>query len=354
MKKVSLLGAGGFIGSHLIKELLSKDTYFIEAVDINSTKIEDFLKHPRINYSTIDINDLDKVTPIIKNSDHVVLLAAICNPSQYNTKPLDVIEINFFHAMKIIELCSSLNKPILSFSTSEVYGRTLGSYIKDKVNLKLPENKHLYELREDESPLIMGPIHNQRWIYASAKELLERIMFAYGEEGRLHYSIVRPFNFIGPQMDFLPGIEGEGIPRVLACFVSALLRDENLELVDGGENLRVFTDIRDAVKGIVKIIEKPLKSKNQIFNIGNPENEISIKSLAVKMKTIYEEISGEPSKSKITTVSSLEFYGKGYEDSDRRVPIIDKATKILNWSPEITLDECLKETLKFYYNKYKK
>ena len=88
--------------------------------------------------------------------------------------------------------------------------------------------------------LFLGPVHRERWSYACAKQLLERLIWAHGHHGRLSFTIVRPFNVIGTRMDYLPGIDGEGIPRVFASFMAALLRQEELLLVDGGEQKRAL------------------------------------------------------------------------------------------------------------------
>ncbi|KAI8012317.1 UDP-D-apiose/UDP-D-xylose synthase 1 [Camellia lanceoleosa] len=95
------------------------------------------------------------------------------------------------------------------------------------------------------SSYIFGSIEKQRWSYACAKQLIERLVYAEGAENGLEFTIVRPFNWIGPRMDFIPGIDGpsEGVPRVLACFSNNLLRREPLKLVDGGQSQRTFVYI---------------------------------------------------------------------------------------------------------------
>jgi UDP-apiose/xylose synthase len=172
---------------------------------------------------------------------------------------------------------------------------------------------------EDTTPLVLGPVRAQRWCYASAKQLLERTLYAYGFEHGLRYTIVRPFNFIGPRMDFVPGVDGEGIPRVLACFMGALMKHEPLKLVDGGRSMRVFTHIDDAVDGVMAILDRPGQAQGQIFNLGNPQNEISIADLAETMIGLYRELRPESAEEEfgIETVSGDEFYGEGYEDCDR-------------------------------------
>jgi UDP-apiose/xylose synthase len=102
------------------------------------------------------------------------------------------------------------------------------------------------------------------------------------------------------------------------------------------------------------IIQKPEKADGEIFNVGNPGNECTIAQLACRMADIYKKISGKDvgDKIEIVDVPSGQFYGKGYDDSDRRVPDISKAKKLLGWSPSIGLDEALARTIGAYVDEY--
>lgn len=120
---------------------------------------------------------------------------------------------------------------------------------------------------EDSTPLIMGPINEHRWIYASAKQLLERVLHAYGVEKNFNYTIIRPFNFVGPKIDYLPS-EKDGNPRVFSHFIDALLYGKPMKLVDGGKNLRGYTYIDDAIDCIVRILDNPNSvCDREIFNV---------------------------------------------------------------------------------------
>jgi UDP-apiose/xylose synthase len=194
----------------------------------------------------------------------------------------------------------------------------------------------------------LGPVQKQRWTYACAKQLLERLVYAYGMEGQLPFTIVRPFNFIGPRMDYLPTVEGEGVPRVMACFMDALLFNKPLRLVEGGTNRRAFTDIRDATDAVIAMLKNPDNAKGQIFNIGHPGNEVTIRELAEKMVSLYPALSGKPlpPNCRLENVTAKEFYGADYEDSDRRIPDISLAQRLLDWRPKIALDNALENTMK--------
>lgn len=345
---IAIVGCGGFIGSHLIDSLLAATPYRIVGIDIVSAKIGRHLDNDRFTFVNADMHDTAAVRPWIEQCGTAVFLAAICTPSLYTTKPLAVIDVNCTGTIPLVSLCAQAGTRLVYFSTSEVYGRTAASAAEGE-----DEAAHL--LREEESPFILGPVAAQRWSYACAKQLVERYIYACGQERRLDYTIVRPFNFIGPRMDFVPGIDGEGIPRVLACFLSALLKGEPLKLVDGGKNRRCFTYIDDAVEAIVKIIGNPRRSRGHIFNIGNPANEITIADLALLMTEIWRRIVPEACEKEILIepVPAAGFYGPGYEDSGRRLPDISKARTILGWEPRTGLETALTSTIRAFVDRYR-
>lgn len=352
-EKICVLGCGGFIGSHLTRALLNEKNYWIEGIDIDFTKLDDIIDHPRFKGHQQNIFDFENIKYIIQQCDTVINLIALCNPALYNTRPIDVIDINFNKPYELVKFCSKHQKRLIHFSTSEVYGKTIQG-IAGSDELKHPDDPKNYMLKEDSTNMILGPVSAQRWSYAAAKQLLERLIYAYGFEKDLEYSIIRPLNFIGPRMDYIPGIDGDGIPRVLACFMEALIFNKPLKLVDGGKNKRTFTYIDDAIDAVIRLVKHREESNGHIFNIGNPDNECSVRELAEKMITIYQEIAFHPPDvpSKIEEVSSKEFYGDGYEDSDRRVPDISKAREILGWNPQTGLNKALHLSMKDYITRY--
>lgn len=347
---IAIIGCGGFIGSHLLDRVLSTTTYRVIGVDIAYQKIARHLDNPRFTFVNKDMHDARAMQAVIKKSGTVFMLAAICNPSLYNTRPLEVIDVNSIGSLPLVALCAETGARLVYFSTSEVYGRTAASLTG------ADGDPAQVLLHEDRSPLILGPVSAQRWCYACAKQLMERSIFAYGKERGLNYTIVRPFNFIGPRMDFLPGIDGEGVPRVLACFLSALMSCTPLQLVDGGRNRRAFTYIDDAIDACMILLEREAAAKGQIFNIGNPANETTIADLALLMIRIWNEIGPggacNAAANGTRVVSAEDFYGQGYEDSDRRVPAIDKARALLGWEPKTGLETALRVTMQAYLDHY--
>ena len=350
--RLIILGCGGFVGSHLLDRLLKRDDIEIEGWDPESEKIEAHLRHPRFTLhkvTCIDGAELERLEKSLENADVLINLAAICNPSQYNTKPLDVIRSNLFDSYPIVELCARANKWLVYFSTSETYGRTLSSYMKTDSN-----DPDLYELKEDETPMIMGPVRNQRWTYACAKQMMERIIYAHHSTTGMPFTVVRPLNFFGPRMDHMPRSGEEGAPRVLVCFMSALLKREPMKLVDGGHARRTIVAIEEAVEAIELMLDRPEKSKNRAFNIGNRANEVTMRQLAETMRDVYAEITGDPSyrNHPIVDVSSADFYGKGYEDCDRRMPDVSRAKECLGWEARRNLRDILLVTMRDYHDRY--
>lgn len=350
--RLLILGCGGFVGSHLLDRLLNRSDIEIEGWDPDGSKISGHVGHPRLTFhqvSCIDGAELRHLESSLAGADALINLAAICNPSQYNTHPLDVIRVNLFDSYPVVEACARANKWLIYFSTSEVYGRTLSSYMKTET-----DDPDLYELRENQTPLIMGPVTNQRWTYACAKQMMERIIYAHHSTTGMPFTFVRPLNFFGPRMDYIPRTDGEGVPRVLACFMAALLREQPMKLVDGGHARRTIVAVEEAVEAIERMLDRPAQAQNRTFNIGNRNNEVTMRALAELMREIYAEITGEPKyrDHPIIDVSGEEFYGPGYEDCDRRMPDVTQANTLLGWYPKRNLREILLPTMRDYCTRY--
>jgi UDP-apiose/xylose synthase len=343
--KILVLGASGFIGSHLVKGLLDKNKYKITAVDITSEKVKKITgkNFKVINFKRIDISkEKDKLKKIIKNNDLVVNLIAIANPGIYVKDPLRTFKLDFSDNLDIIESCVKYKKRLIHFSTSEVYGKSGATYLKNK--------KFLFN--EEKSNLIVGPINKHRWIYSCSKQLLERVIHAYGIQKDLNYTILRPFNYIGPLIDFLPS-EKDGCPRVFSFFIDALMYNKPMYLVNGGEAKRCYTYIKDATEAHIKVIENKYNLCNkQIINVGNINNEISIKELAILMRNIYKNNFNTQKKlPPMISISGEEFYGEGYDDSDRRLPDTRKIKKLTGWEAKCNIQKMLYESMEYYINK---
>ena len=353
-KTVCIVGVAGFIGSHLLEKIIRERTWNVVGCDmVSPLKIQQLLGAEkkwagRFSFTQMDIvKEPAKLKELIKQSDVVINLAAICNPSEYIKQPVNTINSNFTDAIDCINFCVEFNKHLIHFSTCEIYGRTLSSY-----GLPASDPKN-YILDEETTPMIMGPVSAQRWCYACAKQLVERLIYANGTQNGLKFTIVRPYNWIGPRMDYIPGVDGkdDGQPRVLASFMTALMKEEPLVLVNGGEVFRTFCAVEDAIDAVCKMVEAPEKSQGHAFNVGNPDNNIKVSDLAEMMINMYSEITGKP-KGTTRTVSGVEYYGPGYEDSDLRIPSMRLIEQQLGWTPPTSLKSAMEATMKVFIEKY--
>jgi UDP-apiose/xylose synthase len=339
-KRIAVLGAGGFLGSHLVPGLIERFGCEIDAVDLDLRKLEH--EDPRICRILGSVTEPGLVADVTRRADVVLSLTALCNPAQYSTIPLEVIDSSFTDLLPMVKECERQRLRLIHFSTAEVYGRHALDAAGDRCA----------KMSEDDSCLLMGPVHLERWTYACAKQLLERVIWASGRHGNLPFTIIRPFNTIGPRMDFLPGIDGEGTPRVLACFMARLLRGEPLELVDGGAQKRAFMCVTDMVEAVTRVVARPAACAGQILNLGNPENDVSIAELARLLARVFGEHSPHAPRARFSSVSAREFYGPGYDDTPERIPDVRKAERLLDWQPTRTLAAMLPEIVRDYIRRY--
>ena len=346
--KILNLGAGGFIGAHLTGALLAHG-HEVSGVDTHDDKLDDLIDRPGFTFLKLDISapgfPLDR---LVEDADLVIDLVAYANPGIYVLRPLDVFQLNFTENLKIANACVRANRRLIQFSSCEVYGKTAAAVWGDR--LDDPDDPDWAVFNEDETNFIMGPVGKHRWIYACAKQLLERVLHAHGLAGELNYTIIRPFNIIGPRIDYLPS-ETDGVPRVFSYFMEALFDGTPMKLVDGGGQRRCYTYIDDAVDCCRRIVENSGGVCDcQIFNIGAPGNEVSIRELAELMRDIYEAEFAKPGDrlAEIVEVPAEEFYGPGYDDSDRRIPDIGKARRLLGWEPRTGVRSTLEQTMSYY------
>jgi UDP-apiose/xylose synthase len=330
--KIAVLGAGGFIGSHLVEHLLATTNYDLLGMDREQDKLEG-ISDARFRFYAGDIReDTHLLDRLVSRADVVVDLVAYANPSIYVSAPLDVIDVNFLGNLDIVDRCVEHGTRLIQYSSAEVYGK-----------FATPEGL----ISEDSEELVYGAIDKSRWIYACAKQLLERIIHAHGSAGDLEYTLIRPFNFIGSRFDYLVPPRAMGGPRVFAHFMSALLSGGPIYLVDGGEQNRAFCHIADACEAFSAILHQPDLARNEIFNVGNPGNDTTIRDLAELMAAVYIELTGERPASEVVSVSGEQFYGPGYEDGYRWAPDVRKMGR-LGWTPTHDLRSTLRSAMAYY------
>jgi nucleoside-diphosphate-sugar epimerase len=336
--RVLILGVNGFIGNALTERILNTTDWIVSGLDIASDKIAPFLGHARFTYLEGDIAiNKEWIEYQIKKCDVVLPLVAIATPTAYVRQPLAVFELDFEENLRIVKQAVRYKKRVVFPSTSEVYGMC-------------PDP----EFDEEVSPLVYGPIRKQRWIYSCSKQLLDRVIWAYGEEEGLRFTLFRPFNWIGPHLDDIDSPK-EGSSRVLTQFLHNVLYGEPIKLVDGGSQRRSFTYISDGIDCLMKILEnRDGAADGGIFNVGNPANDLSVRELArrlVETVAVHPAFGPRARQTPIVEVDSGDYYGPGYQDILTRVPSINRARTLLGWEPKVGLEEALRLTVDFYLSK---
>jgi nucleoside-diphosphate-sugar epimerase len=335
MKKICILGVNGFIGHHLSKRLLADTDHEVYGMDMSSERVADLVDNRRFHFFEGDITiNREWIEYHVRKCDVILPLVAIATPATYVQQPLKVFELDFEANLPIVRSCVKYGKRVLFPSTSEVYGMSRDA-----------------EFDPYKSELVLGPIDKQRWIYSCSKQLMDRVIYAYGSMGQLDFTLFRPFNWIGAGLDSIHTPK-EGSSRVITQFFGHIVRGEAIKLVDGGAQKRAFTYIDDGIAALMKIIEnRDGVATGQIYNVGNPANNYSVRSLAQMMLELakcYPEYRDSAAKVKLVEVTSGEYYGKGYQDVQNRVPAIGNTMKDLGWAPKVDMPTALKHIFDAY------
>jgi len=335
MKKICILGVNGFIGHHLSNKILADTDYEVYGMDMSSERVRELTQNKRFHFFEGDITiNREWIEYHIRKCDVILPLVAIATPATYVREPLKVFELDFEANLPIIRSCVKYGKRVLFPSTSEVYGMC-----KDE------------QFDPYASDLVLGPIDKQRWIYSCSKQLMDRVIYAYGSMGQLDFTLFRPFNWIGSGLDSIHTPK-EGSSRVITQFLGHIVRGEPIQLVDGGAQKRAFTYIDDGISALMKIIEnKDGVASGKIYNVGNPKNNYSVRELAEMMLALaatYPEYRKNAAKVKLVKTSAGKYYGKGYQDVQNRVPKIDNTMQELGWKPKVDMKAALKHIFDAY------
>jgi nucleoside-diphosphate-sugar epimerase len=332
--KILILGANGFIGSRLTETILEQTDWEVFGMDVGDDKLTDVLDHERFGFLEGDVTiNREWIEYHVKKCDVVIPLVAIANPAEYIKQPLKVFELDFEANLAVVRHVVKYGKRLIFPSTSEVYGMSPDSV-----------------LDEATSNMVYGPIDKQRWIYAASKQLMDRVIYAYGEHEGLDYTLFRPFNWIGPKLDNVME-QKEGSSRLFTQFISNVIFRKPIQLVDGGLQSRSFTFVDDGVDCLMRIIRNENGcASGKIFNVGNPDNNVSVADLAtviIDAFRSYPDYVDHAENAKIVEVSSKEYFGKGYQDIQTRVPSINAAWESLGWKPKYDLKTAIRLTLDY-------
>ena len=335
MLKVLILGVNGFIGHHLTRRIVETTDWQVFGMDMQSDRVAPWLDHPRFHFFEGDITiNKEWIEYHVRKCDVVLPLVAIATPAMYVLDPLRVFELDFEANLAIVRHCVKYRKRVVFPSTSEVYGMCDDA-----------------EFDPERSPLVYGPIAKTRWIYACSKQLLDRVIHAYGQQHDLDFTLFRPFNWVGPGLDSLHTAK-EGSSRVITQFLGHIVRGEPIHLVDGGSQRRCFTDIDDGVDALMSIlVNRYGRALGKIYNIGNPANDLSVRELAEAMLAMAgtrPEYRERAARVHLRETSSGDYYGAGYQDIQRRVPAIANTMRDLDWSPRIDMRQALERLFDHY------
>jgi len=330
MKKILVLGVNGFIGHHLVKRILSTTQWEVYGMDLSTHRLGEWARHARMHITLGDITQqAGWIDEHIRQCDVVLPLVAIATPATYVTQPLQVFELDFEANLPIVRATVAHRKHLVFPSTSEVYGMCPDTVFDP-----------------DQSPLVCGPVNKPRWIYACSKQLMDRVIWAYGMQAGLNFTLFRPFNWIGPGLDSMEAAQA-GRSRVVTRFLYQIAQGEPIHLVDGGGQKRAFTDIDDGIDALMRIIENPQGVvSGKIYNIGNPANCFSIRELARKMCAIAPEFAAYAESVRrvnLVEVASGDYYGKGYQDVQHRVPEISNTMSDLDWTPKTDISTAIRK-----------
>ena len=310
-----ITGGAGFIGSYLAEKLFARGDQVVVFDNLSTGSASNLVGiKDKIKFEQGNILDKAAIDRLVSESDYVVHLAAALGVFNIVNKPLESLKTNLQGSEVVLEACDKYRKPVLVASTSEIYGKN------DKVPLNEVDDR------------IIGHPLKSRWSYSEAKAVDESLAYFYYLENKLPIRIVRFFNTVGPRQ---VGHYGMVVPR----FVSAALMNEPLAVYGSGDQIRCFCHVDDAVRALLLVMDSE-KAVGEVFNVGNNQ-QITIMELAKKVI----ELTG--SSSTIEKIAYEKAYPEGFEDMQRRVPDISKIKQVLGWTPEINLDQIIKDIAAF-------
>lgn len=318
---VMVTGAAGFLGKiflyyfqYLNQDYLLNNPVKVLALDnfiIGSPILSEFDDDKNITVIRHDITQPFNLINLHRNQkiDYIISAAGIASPSLYRKYPLETLDVSYLGTKNMMELAYNQEcKSILTFSSSEVYSTPPDDLIPT------PETYNGACATMD-----------TRSCYDIGKQVLETLSYIYSTHYKIPVKIVRPFNVYS--------YVHESDTRVLPNFIKAALKNQPLKIYGNNTNTRTFCFITDAIAGFLRALL--LGQNGAVYNIGNPNPEITIENLANKVKIITG------SNSKIETIP----YPSNYPSTEpkRRCPDITKATKDLNYQPLVCLDVGIKK-----------
>ena len=311
-KRILITGGAGFIGSHLCEKLLQDDNNYVICLDNFYTGSKENIQH-LISNPNFELIEHDITQPIDIKADEIYNLACPASPIHYQYNPIMTMKTSVLGIINVLELAKKYNAKILQASTSEVYGDPTIH----------PQDETYWGN--------VNPI-GIRSCYDEGKRCAETLMIDYRRQHNVNIKIVRIFNTFGPNMALNDG-------RVVSNFIVQALKNEDITIYGEGNQTRSFCYVSDLVQGLIKMMNTSSEIIGPI-NLGNPL-ERTILNLA------------ELILSKINTKSKIIFKDLPQDDPIKRKPDITLAKNVLNWQPQISIEEGLDKTIEYFEKKLK-
>jgi UDP-glucose 4-epimerase len=316
--RVLITGGAGFVGSHLADACLARGDEVFVLDDLSTGSIDniEYLKrHPYFHYTIGRVQNAQVTAELVDRVDMVYHLAAEVGVRRVIDSPISTIENNVQATEVVFHAAAKKGKRVLFTSTSEVYG----------LSTDLP-------YREDGN-IVMGAASKGRWSYACSKALDEFLALAYFHERQMPVTVVRLFNTVGPRQT---GHYGMVVPSL----VQQAMTGKPMTVYGDGSQSRCFGFVKDVVKALVALMERP-EAVGEIYNIG-ASTEISILDLAKRVKEITN------SASPIVLVPYDDAYETGYQDMPRRIPDTTKLRNLVGFAPTTDIDEIVDSVMKSF------
>jgi UDP-glucose 4-epimerase len=304
-------GGAGFLGSHLAEALLKQGHEVLILDDLSTGNIQnlrDLKEYKGLQYWIDSIANRPLLAELVDECDVIFHLAAAVGVRLIVESPVRTIETNVNGTELVLKAASKKKKAVFIASTSEVYGKST----------QVP-------FREDDN-LVLGATTKGRWSYAASKLVDEFLALAYWKEKKLPVFISRFFNIVGTRQSGRYGM-------VLPSFISQAMSGEEVTVFGTGKQTRCFCHVDDAVRAVLRLVEKP-EAVGGVFNIGS-DCETSIEDLA---RLVIARLN---SKSRIRHIPYDQAYGEGFEDMLRRVPSLEKVKDLTGWRPILSLESCI-------------
>ena len=308
-KRVCITGGAGFIGSHLAERLLDDNEVVVyDNLHRNAIQFAHLDNHPNLTFIKGDVMDADATRRAIDGCHIVIHCAAIAGVYSVDRNAVTTMEVNMLGTNQVVRAALAARvERFVEFSTSEVYG------------------PFIHKGKEDDLTTI-GPVGENRWVYAASKLASEHLSFAHYKEDGLPLVIVRPFNVYGPRQ------VGDGAIRGM---ILQALQNAEITLYNDGTQIRAWCYIDDFVDGILRCTEVP-EAIGHAFNVGNPQGTVTNFELANMIIRLTNSTSG------------VVFKPHPGPEVDLRVPSIEKAQTMLGYKPTTSLETGIRQTIPWY------